>query len=147
MPNPSAFAIRKADILHNLHREGPEYSDKSPKGQVDEQIEELIHDINAIDGLVTTSSCSGRISVFLESSERMHHAQKNRSNNDGRTEENHRKEGGRWLFSSHTPLDRESGPVQNHRFLTLFGFNRLIQNGTGDLSQCRCIHFKFEPMV
>lgn len=40
--------------------------DLSPKGTVDVGIRELIGEINACEGLVTTSSCAGRVSVFLE---------------------------------------------------------------------------------
>lgn len=42
------------------------YADLSPKGTVDAGIRELIGEINAREGLVTTSSCAGRVSVFLE---------------------------------------------------------------------------------
>ena len=38
--------------------------DLSPKGSIDVPIRPLVDFINSIDGLVTTSSCSGRISVF-----------------------------------------------------------------------------------
>lgn len=43
-----------------------EYTDLSPKGTVDAGIRDLIDEINGLDGLVTTSSCAGRVSVFLE---------------------------------------------------------------------------------
>ncbi|OXV11986.1 hypothetical protein Egran_00250 [Elaphomyces granulatus] len=63
---PAAFEARKRKILADLSVPDAEYTDLSPKGFVDEGIRDLIHDINALDGLVTTSSCAGRISVFLE---------------------------------------------------------------------------------
>lgn len=43
----------------------------SPKGTVDAGIRELIDVINGVEGLVTTSSCAGRVSVFLEGSRKV----------------------------------------------------------------------------
>jgi tRNA wybutosine-synthesizing protein 3 len=63
---PAAFEARKWKILEDLSVPDAEYTDLSPKGSVDEGIRDLIHDINALDGLVTTSSCAGRVSVYLE---------------------------------------------------------------------------------
>ena len=40
--------------------------DKSPKGFLDEPIRELVTDINKAYDMVTTSSCSGRVSLFQE---------------------------------------------------------------------------------
>lgn len=61
-----SFQRKKARILASLSVPEEEYSDLSPKGSVDKGICQLIHDINQIAGCVTTSSCAGRISVFLE---------------------------------------------------------------------------------
>ena len=63
---PQTFETRKSKILAELSTPDAEYSDLSPKGSVDEGIRDLIQDINGLPGLVTTSSCAGRISVFLE---------------------------------------------------------------------------------
>ncbi|KAL9092802.1 MAG: hypothetical protein Q9165_004220 [Trypethelium subeluteriae] len=82
-----AFSTRKDQILQKLAANESGLSDKSPKGSVDEQIVDLIQDINAIDGLVTTSSCSGRISVFLDSANRTRHAQISQKEADGAREE------------------------------------------------------------
>ena len=43
--------------------------DRSPKGSVDEPILSLIEEINKLPNFVTTSSCSGRVSVFFEPAE------------------------------------------------------------------------------
>lgn len=40
--------------------------DLSKKGSIDDQIMDLVQYINAKDNYFTTSSCSGRISVFSE---------------------------------------------------------------------------------
>ncbi|KIW17223.1 hypothetical protein PV08_04414 [Exophiala spinifera] len=63
---PASFVAKKSQILSLLTRPGDDYSDKSPKGTVDHQIRGLIDEINAYDGLVTTSSCAGRVAVFVE---------------------------------------------------------------------------------
>lgn len=65
-PAPASFARRKETILAQLALPDDEYTDLSPKGTVDAGIRDLIDEINALDGLVTTSSCAGRVSVFLE---------------------------------------------------------------------------------
>lgn len=63
---PSSFTVKKTQILSLLTRPEASYTDNSPKGTVDAQIRELIDEINAYDGLVTTSSCAGRVAVFVE---------------------------------------------------------------------------------
>ena len=58
------FLKRKADILAVI---GDGEGDKSVKGSVDAPIRELVNLINRHESFVTTSSCSGRIAVFLQS--------------------------------------------------------------------------------
>ncbi|KAK4209865.1 tRNA wybutosine-synthesizing protein, partial [Rhypophila decipiens] len=60
------FALKKAKILSQLAVPETEYSDLSPKGSVDAGIRDLIDEINSLEGVVTTSSCAGRVSVYLE---------------------------------------------------------------------------------
>ncbi|GKT96334.1 tRNA wybutosine-synthesizing protein [Colletotrichum tofieldiae] len=64
--SPVPFTARKHKILEQLSVPDAEYTDASPKGSVDVAIRELIDELNALDGFVTTSSCAGRVSVFLE---------------------------------------------------------------------------------
>lgn len=72
LPSPSAMFLRKKQmILNSLSlaanpQNSSSYVDNSPKGSVDVQILGLIQEINKIEGLVTTSSCSGRVAVFME---------------------------------------------------------------------------------
>ncbi|SPQ19689.1 eaf0b554-2a99-403a-9e31-ca3e83d52590 [Thermothielavioides terrestris] len=67
LPAPgAAFSLRKQKILSQLSVPDAEYTDASPKGSVDAGIRHLIDEINARPGLVTTSSCAGRVSVYLE---------------------------------------------------------------------------------
>ncbi|KIX10242.1 uncharacterized protein Z518_01323 [Rhinocladiella mackenziei CBS 650.93] len=67
---PPSFIAKKAQILAQLTRPEESYADHSPKGIVDAQIRNLLDEINAYDGLVTTSSCAGRVAVFVEGPKR-----------------------------------------------------------------------------
>ncbi len=67
LPTPSpGFTKRKDRILQQLSIPDSEYTDASPKGSIDAGIRGLIDEINRLDGFVTTSSCAGRVSVFVE---------------------------------------------------------------------------------
>lgn len=66
--------------------------DKSRKGSVDAPIAALVHDINTRDDMYTTSSCSGRISIFGEA---------------GEAERVAGKKGGEWLLASHDTVTEE----------------------------------------
>lgn len=65
LPGPG-FEARKSKILEQLAVPDAEYSDASPKGTVDVGIRPLLAKVNATVGFVTTSSCAGRVSVFVE---------------------------------------------------------------------------------
>lgn len=63
----SAFTKKKTAILSSISTySSPGYTDKSPKGSIDAEIIDLIDEINAFEGYVTTSSCAGRVAVFVE---------------------------------------------------------------------------------
>ena len=138
----SRFETRKQTILAQLDAPDEEYHDLSPKGSIDAPIRSLIGDINRIDGLVTTSSCSGRISVFLE-------GRKTSATNTGLQEESLAgpggKGGGSWLFTSHDPLSySEEAPIS---YSSMFGLQQgALEDSAPDVS-CRYVHLKFEPMV
>ena len=57
------FSSRKAAVLAEL---ASAERDKSKKGGLDAPIKDLVDRINGHDSFFTTSSCSGRISLFLE---------------------------------------------------------------------------------
>jgi tRNA wybutosine-synthesizing protein 3 len=78
-----AFDSRKAFVLSSLQSEAP---DKSPKGGLDAPCAALVTWLNAQRDVCTTSSCSGRVSLFA-------HA-------PGRAK------GGAWAYISH---ERASG--------------------------------------
>lgn len=66
VPIPKTFTQRKRRILSALAVPDEVYTDLSPKGTVDAGIRDLIDELNRVEGFVTTSSCAGRVSVFLE---------------------------------------------------------------------------------
>lgn len=139
------FKARKQRILEQLDTPDVEYHDLSPKGSVDAPIRSLIDEINRLEGLVTTSSCSGRISVFLE-------GRKAESTVPGSATEGEdlragpggKGGGGAWLFLSHEPVQNEDTA---HDFLPDFGLNRFRTDNETPAVSSRYIHLKFEPMV
>ena len=65
-PISPLFIQKKSTILSALSAPSESYTDLSPKGSIDAGIRNLIDRINKLEGIVTTSSCAGRISCFLE---------------------------------------------------------------------------------
>jgi tRNA(Phe) wybutosine-synthesizing methylase Tyw3 len=147
---PTAFELKKQTILRQLTVPQDDYSDRSPKGSIDEGILELVNEINALPGLITTSSCAGRVSVFLEGKKR------NAASLDDTTDFNSGessvetvggpggKGGGRWLFVSHDSLNSETDYSQT--FHNLFGL-RSASALSPIPSGARLVHLKFEAMV
>jgi tRNA wybutosine-synthesizing protein 3 len=160
-PNPpSSFLQKKRKILEQLSIPDTDYSDASPKGSVDEGIRDLIDEINRQDGLVTTSSCAGRVSVYLEGTKaktdkdegvlRLSTEPVQDFVDEGNKPERASpggKGGGEWLFVSHSPI-RIDVNEDSKDWRELFG---LKATDTGAMSgtwmTSRLIHFKFEPMV
>jgi tRNA wybutosine-synthesizing protein 3 len=143
-PLPPTFLSKKLAILHSLSTPSTSYNDASPKGNLDLPIRELIDEINGNEGLVTTSSCSGRVSVFLEGV---------REGDVIGDEERVRKAGiggkgggGRWLFVSHEVVDVKTAGENEGRF---GGFLGLGRGGCGEREEGerRVVRFKFEPFV
>jgi tRNA wybutosine-synthesizing protein 3 len=137
------FQTRKQKILEQLTVPDEQYQDLSPKGSVDAPIRVLIGDINVLEGLVTTSSCSGRISVFLEG--RKADPTEANPQDESAAGPGGKGGGGLWLYISHDPIaTTPDGPAD---FMTTFG---LTKGGSADGPSspvCRYIHLKFEPMV
>ncbi|KAG8408658.1 hypothetical protein J3458_019679 [Metarhizium acridum] len=138
LPGPSqAFAEKKTKILDQLAVPEAEYTDLSPKGSVDRGIRHLIDEINSADGFVTTSSCAGRVSIFLQGRKATPCA-------DADADEQPPAQvagvggkgaGGTWLYVSHDP-------VKGQDWLQSLEFEDGEAQRTG-----RLIHFKFEPMI
>ncbi len=177
LPGPSpGFRARKREILDRLAVPTADYTDASPKGSVDEGIRHLITEINRREGLVTTSSCAGRVSVFLEGRKKAPAAAARAGSlsagakpedDDGEDDEDGEPArstarlasaggkggGGSWLFVSHDPIDvSEQSPADaSSRWEALFGLGQStdgVEPGdSGARDSERLIHFKFEPMV
>jgi tRNA wybutosine-synthesizing protein 3 len=154
---PPSFVAKKQKILEQLAVPAEQYDDLSPKGSIDEKIRDLIDEINALEGCVTTSSCAGRISVFLEGKRKSSYGEVENGLEDRVSIEVPSKTagvggkggGGRWLFVSHDPID-----IQKHTgsWKELFGMQFEAAEGIELLSlgaarDVRFIHFKFEPMA
>jgi tRNA wybutosine-synthesizing protein 3 len=151
------FQAKKRKILEQIEVPEEEYTDLSPKGSIDIGIRDLVNEINKISGLGTTSSCAGRISVFVEGQKKS--SQQPRQEDSKELLENQDsaqqqaiagpggKGGGKWLFVSHEPVLQDSLSKTSSTFHTFFGMtlnkpsNSIIRPGT------RLIHFKFEAMV
>src|SRR6059058_3565697 len=67
---PISFIQKKNKVLAALAVPEEDYDDLSPKGSIDEGIRNLVDEINGVEGWVTTSSCAGRVSVFVEGEKR-----------------------------------------------------------------------------
>ncbi len=161
-PIPPSFQALKSRILSSLSADPSTYTDASPKGSVDAGIRDLIDRINGLDGVVTTSSCAGRVSVFLEGSKRVEGSSKQledeklRDDGDGdgvrvqAAVPGGKGRGGRWLYVSHDPdlipPDREKG-----YFTRIFGLCTAGDEGGTPASTTpsarRFVRFQFEPFV
>ncbi|KAE9978287.1 hypothetical protein BLS_009470 [Venturia inaequalis] len=136
------FQAKKRKILEQIEVPDDEYTDLSPKGSIDVGIRHLVREINKIHGLVTTSSCAGRISVFLEGT-------KKTSPRPLREEDSAQepaiagpggKGGGKWLFVDHEPVSKTSSTLH-----ALFGIDTAPASPIGP--GARFVHFKFEAMI
>lgn len=152
---PAAFTHKKQKILESLEIPDAEYTDLSPKGSVDEGIKDLIRKINRMDGIVTTSSCAGRISVFLEGSKEANHsidlrdAEASSDQSLQATVPGGKGRGGRWLFVSHDPLvDLQKADTGKKPLTELFGLSTPEHIPEHlDPIKTRFVRFQFEPMV
>lgn len=172
-PPPPNFSRRKERILAQLAVPEAEYSDASPKGSVDAGIRELIGEINALEGFVTTSSCAGRVSIFVEGRKAGEEAGRimrlggDEGEGEGEEEDGDgegdragsaatvaavggKGGGGAWLFVSHEPMVVEGADVRG--FLGLRGDGTSHEGGRVSVAKetpkgGRLVHFKFEPMV
>lgn len=152
---PAAFTHKKQKILESLAIPDVEYTDLSPKGSVDEGIKDLIRKINRMDGTVTTSSCAGRISVFLEGSKDSRQttdladAERFGGQSLQATVPGGKGRGGRWLFVSHDPLvNLQKADTWGKPLTELFGLSTKEHVPEClDPSKIRFVRFQFEPMV
>lgn len=145
----SDFQRKKEHILQQLAVPLGEYEDLSPKGSVDVEIRDLIDEINSHGNLITTSSCAGRISVFLEGDRASKQENSDRENASKPASEGGKGGGGRWLYISHMPLMLPEANETNSTSAIChetFGLKESDLTST-NASCARFVHFKFEPMV
>ncbi|KAL7273889.1 hypothetical protein RUND412_003233 [Rhizina undulata] len=162
MPPSPAFVSRKSRILAEISSPTP---DASPKGTIDVQIIPLMEKLNQHERVVTTSSCSGRVSVFLEGVKKDTLKGSAQSPLEAVAEGplanagiGGKGEGGKWLYVSHDPVDI-SGKASDEVSAILFGGGPSgeaddavngIKSGRESLeisSSTRLVHIKFEPMI
>lgn len=149
------FRSKKKAILNALGRPAEDYEDLSPKGNLDEEIRRLVEEINSLPGYVTTSSCAGRVAVYLEGEAKAKAITATEDEQTAAATSNEGisstsgggKGGGRWLFVSHQPINLDQLAQPGTLFAKL-GFSRTAQiafppaAGGG-----RFVHLKFEPMI
>ena len=153
------FNIKKAKILEALSIPSEEYNDLSPKGSVDEGIRDLISSVNALDGIATTSSCAGRISVFLEGKKSLvdKHAEAEETRKTAKAVPGGKGLGGRWLYVSHDPVLPDVLPdlqLSNRKGMLYELFQMKPEPDKSgsvysftDTQEARFVKFQFEPMV
>ena len=144
---PSLFVSKKEKILEQLAVPNSEYTDASPKGSVDEGIRDLIDEINTHEGLVTTSSCAGRVSVFLEGRK----TQLDPEETVQLAGVGGKGGGGKWLFVAHDPIQTR-GDYETRNWAVVLGFQASsveLNHSSSDRGneERRLIHLKFEPLV
>jgi tRNA wybutosine-synthesizing protein 3 len=155
-PMSEKFRTKKQSILSSLSRSGDDYTDASPKGSIDDGVRDLIALINDSQNFVTTSSCAGRIAVYLEGPSRPAASRAPPDNQDGpqsappETEpipSTGGKGGGRWLFTSHSPLNLDT-LASSGQLYRKFGFSFPSEvSYPSEKASPQFVHFKFEPMV
>lgn len=169
---PPLFTTRKNKIIEELAIPDEDYTDLSPKGSVDLGVRDLIRDINALPGLVTTSSCAGRISVFLEGrrdvgssvvSEQEGPVKEAETEAEPEVRDDQRvfapsggKGAGRWLYVSHDPFPglksnlsnsgSDSAPTSLHEAFGLIpGDGKPPAVSAG--KSLRLVRFHYDPLV
>ncbi|CAM6089216.1 unnamed protein product [Calypogeia fissa] len=132
MTDQREFDLRKEVVLTTLQSEE---KDKSRKGGVDAPIADLISCINSHPSLFTTSSCSGRVSVFLEqpsaplSSDPYHVVEEETKEARSKV-----KQGGSWIYVSHEVAEIDE---------ILLTVRRLYQKTQHE----GLLVFRFEPFI
>lgn len=127
------FDQKKKSILAEIGATDEITPDASPKGTIDEFCIPIIHLINSNKNMVTTSSCSGRVSVFLEGI-------KNIDEDDIKigAKGNY----GRWIFVTHDPKDLPDWSSSvDFKYITDGSSYKSTDVNT------RYILYKFEPLI
>lgn len=137
MEKNKAFDSKKQHILNQINTTDENNPDASPKGTLDLPLIPLISLINLHPDMVTTSSCSGRISVFLEGEKNALVLGKDHEKLGGKGE------GGRWLFVTHDVNDLDMDWWTKD--VKSFKDNDMVRAST-QFSR-RYVIYKFEAMI
>lgn len=150
------FYLKKQKVVKALAVPDDDYADASPKGSVDAGVRDLIALINDTPAFVTTSSCAGRIAVYLEGPPKQTVSQALLDSEDratsipsqhGLSSNAGGKGGGKWLFTSHSPVDLNTIANPGQLF-HMFGFPPDSEVSSPSMEAgVQFVHFKFEPMV
>lgn len=119
------FDQKKDSILREINSTNNGVKDLSPKGSIDTKCIPIIELINSNNDMVTTSSCSGRVSVFIEGIK----AQEKIGSKGNE---------GHWLYVNH------DYDIKNWYKSIKFQYNL---EGFPDSELTRFILFKFEPLI
>ncbi|CAH6723362.1 tRNA wybutosine-synthesizing protein 3 [[Candida] jaroonii] len=119
------FDQKKQLILKEIGDDTSVTKDLSPKGSIDEPCIPIINLINAHPNMVTTSSCSGRVSVFIEGI-------KDREKIGSKGNQGH------WIYVNHHP------DIENWYKTIDYKINTQ-STPTNELT--RYILYKFEPLI
>lgn len=128
------FDTRKANIINQINDTNESNPDASPKGTLDTLLVPLIDLINGHPDMVTTSSCSGRVSVFLEGERDAKVLNKDFEKLGGKGQ------GGRWLFVTH-----DSKELDTDWWARVKSFS--IEDSQYQSNSRRYILYKFEAMI
>lgn len=119
------FDQKKESILKEIAETNELNKDLSPKGTIDERCLPIISLINSHKDMVTLSSCSGRVSVFVEGIK--DHDQIGAKGNEGR-----------WIYVNHNPnIDDWNKQFEYKQNFDSFPESILT----------RFILYKFEPLI
>lgn len=124
------FDQKKALILLEIAGNSEDSPDASPKGTIDELCIPMMELLNSHLDIVTTSSCSGRVSVFLEGDKGTSESVKIGAKGAG----------GHWLFVSH-----DSSKIENWWVDKELKFKEIPYDKITD--QTRYLLYKFEPFI
>ena len=166
------FQQRKEKLLAGLQSK---FRDSSPKGSVDTEIFPLVNHLNQYAGIVTTSSCAGRMACYLEGTKKPQNVVArllSKSNGTTTIDSDDDEDvepgelqnelvqssyggkgaGGRWLYVSHAPMTLEDDtPIFSTLFDQIPTFKDPIDiYDTATMKtdpSTRFVRLKFEPMV
>ncbi|CCE88540.1 Piso0_001307 [Millerozyma farinosa CBS 7064] len=132
MVNQDPFTQKKKHILDSIASTNEGTLDSSPKGSIDKACIPIIDLINSFDNMVTTSSCSGRVSVFVEGI---------KETDDDKVKIGAKGNEGKWLFVTHEPENLNN-------WFEKFQLKDQEKLDVSDVAaDTRYVLYKFEPLI